>query len=82
MLNASKYASTKAINAELGRCPIMHKGWSLSVKYLENRIWKMALETRFSMEHSLKLKWLITAGFKGCNISYVQMIFMIFGSTI
>ena len=32
-LNISKYANTKAVNAELGRCPIMHKAWGLSVKY-------------------------------------------------
>ena len=26
-LNVSKYASKNAVNAELGRCPIMHKAW-------------------------------------------------------
>ena len=26
-LNVSKYASKNAVNAELGRSPIMHKGW-------------------------------------------------------
>ena len=38
-LQVSTWFITKAVNAELGRCPIMHKASGLSVKYwlrLEN----------------------------------------------
>ena len=74
------FCSKNDVNAELGRCPIMHKAWDLAVKYwlqLDN-----GTETRFSMKHSSKQKLSITTGFKGCNICYVQMFFAIYGSIL
>ena len=32
-LNISKFVNKDAVNAELGRCPVMHKAWGLAVEY-------------------------------------------------
>ena len=79
-LNVSKYASKNAVNAELGRCPIMHKAWGLAVEYslrLEN-----CTENAILNEAFLEAKLLIMIGFKVCNICYVQTVFAIYGSIL
>ena len=60
-LNVSKYASKNTVNAELGRCPIMHKAWGLAVKYwlrLENGTENAILNEAFLEAKTANRDWI------------------------
>ena len=60
-LNVDKYASKNAVNAELGRCPIMHKAWGFAVKYwlrLENGTENAILNEAFLGAKTANHNWI------------------------
>ena len=69
-LNVSKYASKNDVNAELGRCPIMHKAWGLAVKYwlrLENGTENAILNEAFLEEKTANHDWIQSVQYMLCK---------------
>ena len=69
-LNVSKYASKNAVNAEMGRCPIMHKAWGLAVKYwlrLENGTENAILNEAFLEAKTANHDWIQSVQYMLCT---------------
>ena len=69
-LNVSKYASKNAVNAELDRCPVMHKAWGLAVKYwlrLENGTETANLNGAFLQAKTANHDWIQRVQYMLCE---------------
>ena len=69
-LNVSKYASTNAITAEIGRLPISHKAWGLVVKYwlrLENETGNKPLNEAYLMAKFFFIDWIQNVQYMLCT---------------
>ena len=69
-LNVSKYASKNAVNAELGRSPIMHKAGGLAVKYwlrLENGTENAILNDAFLEAKTANHDWIQSVQYMLCT---------------
>ena len=69
-LNVSTYASKNVVNAELDRCPIMHKAWGLAIKYwlrLENGTENAILNEAFLEAKTANHDWIQSVQYMLCT---------------